>query len=218
MATSALSIYDRGNFHNRMPTTKRALLIGICYSTESSKLKGSHNDVKAFKELLLETYRYPEENITVMTDELSTPEHLWPTRENILRELRGFISQSQGNVQYCFLYAGHSIQSRCTDGTEEDGRNESLLPCDAMDILELDDQASLLAEEDVEGKVVMDDDLKRLLSDRLPSGCKLTAIMDTCHSATLLDQPHHRCNRIFRMSSSGRHDWDRTSDFKVQVD
>ncbi|KAK7447387.1 hypothetical protein VKT23_014097 [Stygiomarasmius scandens] len=202
----------------RIPTSnveleKRALLCGICYSRAKTRqqsctraangtLKGPHHDVLACKEMLMDIYSYPKENIVIMMDDNDTPEDsdLLPTRANMLTQLERFVQRDKPNVQYFFLYAGHSEQIECQDGTEEDGMNECLVPMDATEILDLDRE---LTNEDVE-RMVMDDDLKRLLADRLPPTCKLTAVMDTCHSATLLDLFHHRCNRISRPSSSGR--------------
>ncbi|EIM89372.1 uncharacterized protein STEHIDRAFT_167179 [Stereum hirsutum FP-91666 SS1] len=41
---------------------------------------------------------------------------------------------------------------------------------------------------------IVDDDLRKHLVDPLPTGSRLTAIFDSCHSGTMLDLPHYRCN------------------------
>jgi hypothetical protein len=49
----------------------------------------------------------------------------------------------------------------------------------------------------VDGKDLIDNKLKAHLVDPLPVGSSLVAILDTCHSGSLLDLKHHRCNRVF---------------------
>jgi len=44
------------------------------------------------------------------------------------------------------------------------------------------------------GKVIVDNDLKKWLVNPLPPGCKLFALCDSCHSRTILDLDHYNCN------------------------
>ncbi|PCH35032.1 hypothetical protein WOLCODRAFT_139697 [Wolfiporia cocos MD-104 SS10] len=46
-------------------------------------------------------------------------------------------------------------------------------------------------------KLIVDNDLRKLLVDPLPVGAYLTAVLDSCHSGTLLDLKHYRCNTIY---------------------
>jgi len=64
-----------------------------------------------------------------------------------------------------------------TTGTEEDGMDEAIIACD--------------------NNYLIDNLLREKLVDPLPVGSTLIAIFDTCHSASLLDLPHHRCNRVY---------------------
>ena len=64
--------------------TKKALLIGCNYKGTSSELRGCINDVKNIKAFLLNN-GYSAENMTVMTDDLSSSNELYPNKVNILR-------------------------------------------------------------------------------------------------------------------------------------
>jgi len=46
--------------------------------------------------------------------------------------------------------------------------------------------------------------LKEYLVNHLSPRSYLVAIVDSCHSGTLLDLPHFRCNRVYAMSSLWR--------------
>lgn len=69
--------------------------------------------------------------------------------------------------------SGHGGQVRDTSGDEDDGNDECIYPVDFK-------QAGHL----------LDDDLHAIMVKPLPAGCRLTAIFDSCHSATCLDLPY----------------------------
>jgi hypothetical protein len=68
---------------------RRALLVGISYQHTQSNmwmpLDGPHEDVERFRKLLLETYKYSPEDITVLKDDPSLPALSQPTRANMVR-------------------------------------------------------------------------------------------------------------------------------------
>uniref|UniRef100_A0A0W0F8H4 Peptidase C14 caspase domain-containing protein n=1 Tax=Moniliophthora roreri TaxID=221103 RepID=A0A0W0F8H4_MONRR len=177
-----------------IPIRKRALLIGIRYGKGDERddvLTGPHSDVDEWKKLLVGSYGYREEDVIVMKDtEAEIGSRLYPNHANITRVLADeFILKNKENVSYFFLYSGHSGQTDCHDGTEEDDKNELIIPVDAIDDSE---------------RTILDDDLKKALVTCLPPRCKLVAVLDTCHSGTLMDLDHHRCNRVVRLSSNVR--------------
>ncbi|THU97832.1 hypothetical protein K435DRAFT_857280 [Dendrothele bispora CBS 962.96] len=197
---------------------RRALLIGISYQdskTESSTsnenlpklskrtatdtLEGTHNDVRDVRDLLIDFLGYSEEDIILMTDDPSTKSTLIPTRSNIINQLEKFIQPDEPNTRYFFLYAGHSRQIPCKDGTEEDGLNECIVPSDAFDVYNLPDD-KLEEKGNAAEKFIMDDILYEYLVQPLEQldSSRLTAVLDTCHSGTLLDLPHYRCNRYIQ--------------------
>ncbi|KAJ7157714.1 hypothetical protein C8R43DRAFT_1125381 [Mycena crocata] len=50
---------------------------------------------------------------------------------------------------------------------------------------------------DGEDRMITNNELRTRLVDRLPTGATLVAVFDSCHSASLLDLEHLRCNRVF---------------------
>lgn len=165
------------------PPKKRALLIGITYHNSTSPvwtpLDGPHVDVNHFRELLIHTYGYSPEDIVVLKDDPTLPEHLQPTRVNIIRELKRLVSGAAPGDRFTFHYSGHSDQQPSFDDIEEeeDGQDEVIITCDLRRII--------------------DNELKYILVKDLPVGCSLFAILDTCHSGTMLDLPHYHCNNIY---------------------
>ncbi|KAI0246856.1 caspase domain-containing protein [Lactifluus subvellereus] len=164
-----------------VPTEKRrAVLVGITYCSPSntwSRLDGPHGDVDRYRELLMSTYGYRSEDVTVLKDNPDLPADSQPTRVNIIRELEGLVSGAAPGDRFTFFYSGHSDQRPVTnDLEEEDGLDEMIIASDEQPII--------------------DDELRAILAS-IPVGCSLLAILDTCHSGTLLDLPHHHCNSVY---------------------
>ncbi|KAJ6594679.1 caspase domain-containing protein [Mycena capillaripes] len=160
---------------------KKALLIGICGSKTASEdypeLRGSHNDVKSVHDLLVDCYSYKSADITILIDD-GIPGHVQPTRVNILEAIKTFVKDAKAGDHFCFHYCGHSTQTVNRSNTEEDGMDECIIPCDGVD------------------KKIVDNELKAALVTPLPSGSYLVAVLDTCHSGTLLDLKHSKCNQV----------------------
>lgn len=79
-----------------------------------------------------------------------------------------------------FFFAGHGTQEEDLDGDEIDGKDETICPSDFR----------------IHGKIV-DDEINRTIVRPLPSGVTLHAIVDSCHSGTVLDLPYLcRMNRL----------------------
>ncbi|KAK3014384.1 hypothetical protein RJ639_010161 [Escallonia herrerae] len=82
-----------------------------------------------------------------------------------------------------FHYSGHGSRQRNYNGNEVDGYDETLCPLDF----------------ETQGMII-DDELNATIVRPLPTGVKLHAIVDACHSGTVLDLPF-----LCRM-----HRWDTT--------
>ncbi|KAF7421266.1 Ca(2+)-dependent cysteine protease [Pleurotus ostreatus] len=158
---------------------KRALLIGIEYirstNPELGRLTGPAEETEKLASLLRRQYGYYPEDIITLTDKDKNFLRQ-PTRENILREIDDLVADVEPGDRILFHYSGHCGQYPRLDGTEEDNLDEAIEALDGP---------------------ILDDILKEHLVDPLPAGSTLVAILDTCHSETLLDLPHYHCNRVY---------------------
>ncbi|KAH9953158.1 caspase domain-containing protein [Russula dissimulans] len=159
---------------------RRALLIGITYANARiwSPLEGPHEDVDQYQELLVSTYDYRPEDVVVLKDTPAFPEHSQPTRVNVIRELKALVSGATPGDRFTLLYSGHSDQQEATTNLEEEDEMDEML---------------ITSDE----KSIIDNELKEILVLSLPVGCSLLAVLDTCHSGTLLGLPHHHCNSVY---------------------
>ncbi|KZP14178.1 hypothetical protein FIBSPDRAFT_1048949 [Athelia psychrophila] len=158
----------------------KALLIGINYDSEGETgvLEGSHHNVEVLKNLLIDVYGYKPRDIVSLIDNhaVQNPE-LRPTRHNILRAIDNLVDDAQAGDHLFFYYSGHSGQVTNRHNSEEDGKDEVIITSDLKDLV--------------------DNELRIHLVDPLPAGANLVALLDTCHSGSLLDLEHHRCNRVW---------------------
>ncbi|PPQ88800.1 hypothetical protein CVT25_010486 [Psilocybe cyanescens] len=76
--------------------------------------------------------RYDFDKIIVLSDERGTPDNMIPTQANIMKQLELLIPSNPG-ANFFFAYSGHSDQRPDESGEEEDGLEEYIIPCDAMD-------------------------------------------------------------------------------------
>jgi metacaspase-1 len=150
---------------------RKALLIGINYFGTQSELKGCINDVKNIKAFLDEHFKLDE--VMVLTDDQTSDPSKMPTRENILNGFRWLTQGANSGDSLIMHYSGHGGSVKDTNGDEEDGNDETLCPVDY----------------DTAGQIV-DDEVHEVLVKGIPKGARLTAIMDCCHSQSILDLPY----------------------------
>lgn len=144
---------------------RKALLIGINYVGQKAELKGCVNDVTNMQRLLVETFRWDPSCIRTLTEQQATG-------PNIINEMKMLAAGAQPGDALVFHYSGHGSQQEDPNGFEEDGMNETIIPVDFQKY-----------------GMISDDVLFETLVVPLPEGCRLTAIMDCCHSGTGLDLP-----------------------------
>ncbi|KAJ9108640.1 Ca(2+)-dependent cysteine protease [Naganishia adeliensis] len=152
--------------------SKKALCIGINYKGTSSELKGCINDAQNMSKFLCERFGYKQDDIVMLVDDARNPRQT-PTRANMIAAMQWLVAGAKPNDSLFFHYSGHGGQTKDMDGDEDDGNDEVIYPLDFK-------QAGHL----------VDDDLHTLLVKPLPAGCRLTAIFDSCHSASALDLPY----------------------------
>lgn len=145
----------------------KALLIGINYTGTGSQLYGCINDVKHMQQFLIDDCAVPPENIRIMTDD--TKDCL-PTRKNIIKAFAWLTTNATSHSRLFLHYSGHGGSTRDLNNDERDGRDETIIPLDYR-----------------RKGTIVDDDLRKLLVDPLPKGCRLTCVFDCCHSGTVLD-------------------------------
>lgn len=153
--------------------TKFALLVGINYFGTSAQLAGCINDIENIKELLISKFGYLEQNIVVLRDD--NPDQK-PTANRIVSELKNLVKKTHSGLnEIWFHYSGHGsyITDRSGEGSESDGRDECLVPCDYE-----------------ESGMILDDMLNDIIKG-IYVGCKSTFIMDCCHSGSMLDLAFH---------------------------
>ncbi|XP_043719509.1 metacaspase-1-like [Telopea speciosissima] len=163
---------------------KRALLCGVSYKSRRYELKGSINDVNCMRYFLVQKLGFPNESVFVLTEEEPHPDHI-PTKRNIQKALQWLIRDCKSGDSLVFHYSGHGSQKLNLTGDEIDGYDETLCPLDYQ----------------TEG-MILDDEINATIVRPLPTGAILHAIIDACHSGTVLDLPF-----VCKINRNGSHWW-----------
>ncbi|KAG2669112.1 hypothetical protein I3843_14G019300 [Carya illinoinensis] len=169
------------NAHGR----KRAVICGISYRYSTHELKGCINDAKCMRYLLINKFKFPPDSIIMLTEEETDPYKI-PTKYNIRMALYWLVQGCQPGDSLLFHYSGHGSRQRNYNGDEVDGYDETLCPLDF----------------ETQGMIV-DDEINATIVRPLPHGVKLHAIIDACHSGTVLDLPF-----LCRMNRTGQYIWE----------
>lgn len=140
---------------------KKALLIGINYRNTQNQLTGCINDVSALKTVLEQKFNY--NSFVVLTDD----EKKKPTKQNIIDELKKLIDESNKYEEIWIHYSGHGYYVNDTNGDEEDGKDEVLVPLDFN-----------------KSGFIVDDELNNII---LKTKCQTKVTFDCCHSGSALD-------------------------------
>jgi len=154
------------------PGTQRtkALLIGINYVGQEGGLRGCHNDVKMMKQFITDQgFSDSPEDMKILMDD---GENEMPTRENIEAAMRWLADARPGDALF-LQYSGHGSHIRDESGDEESGMDQTLIPVDY-------EEAGQIIDDWIFGTVVMP----------LPAGVSMFAVMDCCHSGTIMDLPY----------------------------
>jgi hypothetical protein len=189
------------------PPPNRALLIGINYLEDPRPLRGCINDVHKMKKFLgARGFSTAPKKMKILTDDQSDPSFR-PTKANILKALAWLVTGARPGDALFFHFSGHGGQQ--VRAAEDESQREPvvapgfvltnrLAPLDLTPVSGQEDNTGV----EVDGKneticpvdyrregVITDDTLFKLIVAPLPSGCRLTAVMDSCHSGTGLDLP-----------------------------
>ncbi|ONK75567.1 uncharacterized protein A4U43_C03F18250 [Asparagus officinalis] len=165
---------------------KRAVLCGVSYIGKSYELKGTVNDVNCMKYLLTSRFNFPEACILVLTDVEPDPYRI-PTKANMEAAMRWLVHNCQPEDSLVFHFSGHGSQRVADPYSEEkDGLDETLCPLDY----------------ETNG-MILDNEINEILVRPIPPRAKLHAIIDSCHSGTVLDLPY-----LCRINRTGRCEWE----------
>jgi metacaspase-1 len=96
-----------------------------------------------------------------------------PTKKNMRAAMRWLVTGCTAGDSLVFHFSGHGVQKLDTTNDELDGYDEALCPVD----FELNGP-------------ILDDEINTTIVRPLPPYVKLHAIVDTCHSGTILDLPY----------------------------
>lgn len=150
---------------------KRALLIGLNYAGTRSALRGCINDVKNLKDLL--TLKGFTDIITMTDNQHALLPH-YPTKANMMREIKNLVSQMKPGDFSVLSYSGHGTTKICTEGEEPSGEDQVLVPADAVND---------------PSKYIIDDELYEIVS-KVVAGATMFIICDSCFSGTSFDLPY----------------------------
>ncbi|GAB2293734.1 hypothetical protein Dimus_027946 [Dionaea muscipula] len=148
---------------------KRALICGVSYTNQRYELKGTINDVHLMKEFLLHQYGFPKHAIRVLAEE-DEPETISPTRQHMEEGLKWLVEGCKPGDSLLFYFSGHGLRQRDLVYDELDGYDETICPLDFTT-----------------NGVILDNDINAMIIRPLIRGVKLHAIIDACHSGTVLD-------------------------------
>jgi len=154
------------------PAQKRALLIGINYGGTKMQLRGCHTDVKFAKDMLINLFKFAEDEIHILLDDGKSK---IPTRSNILKEFDWLVSYPAENDVYYLHFSGHGTQVPNTSGKLSGvGYDEALVPID----FEWDSKKSSWI------NVISTTDFEILFKHLSGTEVNFVSVFDCCHSGT----------------------------------
>lgn len=153
---------------------KYALLVGINYLNTANELAGCVDDVQDMKKHLLSSRGYIESNIVMMSDDKTvvTDQSLWPNKENIIVQLKKIVGKLVTGDTFFWHYSGHGTTTHLSN--EEfgklTGQDECIVPVDL--------------------NLIVDDEVRDVVINKIPKGAKFRGIFDSCFSGTITDLPY----------------------------
>jgi Caspase domain len=144
---------------------RRALVVGINAYPHVPPLSGCVNDARLMHNLLVDSFGFPEDQVTLLTDDQAT-------RDGILAAFDAMVAATGPDDIVVVHYAGHGSQIADREGDEPSGLDSTIVPFDARqpggDLRDItDDEIHLRIE---------------ALARQTPF---TTLIVDACHSGTV---------------------------------
>lgn len=151
---------------------RKALSVDINYLGTENELKGCINDGNSMKKLWTTSNRgWKCDEICILSDVSA----ILPTRTNILYGIRWLVSNAKDGDVLMFHYSGHGSQLRTSgkSSPQVEDKDEALIPLDFKRT----------------GFIIDDVLFRELVQPLYGKDVTLIAIIDACHSGTMLDLP-----------------------------
>ncbi|XP_027106258.1 metacaspase-3 isoform X1 [Coffea arabica] len=172
-SSPSFSQFPTARLSDTPPRGKRALLCGVSYNQNKKlKLRGTTPDVMNMAKLLVQQFGFPTNAILVLGGIADFTSYETPTRMNIIRAFDWLVKDSQSGDSLVFYFSGHGVRQLDHDGDEIDGFDEAICPLDFET-----------------AGIIIDNEINKMIVEPLKQGVTLHAIIDACHSGTVLDLP-----------------------------
>jgi hypothetical protein len=159
--------------HASLTGTKYALLIGCNYAFAGSPcfaqncvLRGCIQDVTEITHLLANVCSFS--HITVLTDDAIATTPAFPSKKNIVDNIRTLVTDAKAGDVLFIWFSGHGVQVR--NSGSDGGYDECWVPADSL----------------TNGNYLRDNEINALLA-AAPEGVRVFVGSDSCHSGTVLD-------------------------------
>ncbi|CAI9108817.1 OLC1v1008511C1 [Oldenlandia corymbosa var. corymbosa] len=163
---------------------RKAVLIGCNYPGTKAELKGCINDVRRMRKCLIERFGFADEDITVLID--TDDSYIQPTGRNIRKALADLVGSANSGDFLFVHYSGHGTRLPAETGEDDDtGYDECIVPCDM--------------------NLITDDDFRDLV-EKIPEGCRITIVSDSCHSGGLIDEAKEQIGESTKKYSNADRD------------
>jgi hypothetical protein len=148
---------------------KKALFIGINYNGTSAQLSGCFRDAVNMSAHILTNHR-SKGTVALVVSDPNRKARNRATAANIRAKLKWLTTGLSPGDSIFLHYSGHGGFIHDQQGEEKDSRDETIYPMDYQ-----------------RAGHITDDELRRILVEKVPAGVTLIAIFDCCHSGTTLD-------------------------------
>jgi hypothetical protein len=144
----------------------KALLIGINYSPfPELQLYGCINDVSNIRSVLQNFYPNCKD-VRILTDQTM----IKPSKQNILDSIQWLVKDLKPGQTVYLHYSGHGTRVMDTNGDERSGADSCICPYNGSQL-----------------EIITDDEIRKVLVDKIPAGSKCFTVLDCCNSGTALD-------------------------------
>lgn len=145
----------------------KGLFVGINYEgLPDLELRGCINDVQNTQIFLRQMYPSSNAVFKCLTDKTEVK----PTRKNILEAIQWLVADLKPGQNVFFHYSGHGILVQDRNRDEVSGFDSCICPYDGGRL-----------------EIISDDELRMMLAEKMPAGCKCFAVIDACNSGTAMD-------------------------------